>query len=175
MVIDKSFDVANKWTFQIPSIARLLERYVGNGIGWVDPFAGETSPAEFTNDINPSRPTKYHLYADEFCKIIEGNFNGVLFDPPYSYRQITECYQDLNIKASQLDTSANFYNRVMNAITPKIKLGGIAISFGWNSNGFGKSRGFRQLEILLVAHGMHHNDTICVVEEKIYEQQNLFD
>lgn len=54
----------------------------------------------------------------------------------------------------------------MNPICDKIKVGGYAISFGWNSNGFGKNRGFEVIEILLVSHGGHHNDTICTVEMK---------
>ena len=33
----------------------------------------------------------------------------------------------------------------------------------------GKNRGFEIVEILLVAHGGHHNDTICTVEKKIEE------
>lgn len=38
------------------------------------------------------------------------------------------------------------------------------LSFGWNSAGMGLE-GFRRLEILLVAHGGAHNDTICVADE----------
>lgn len=45
--------------------------------------------------------------------------------------------------------------------------GGIVISFGWNSTGIGKKYGFEKIEILLVAHGSQHNDTIVVVERKI--------
>ncbi len=48
-----------------------------------------------------------------------------------------------------------------------IKVGGYAISFGWNSSGFGKKRGFEIIEILLVAHGGRHNDTIVTVERKV--------
>ena len=41
------------------------------------------------------------------------------------------------------------------------------ISFvGWYSGGIGKSNGFEQVKILLVAHGGNHNDTICTVEIK---------
>ena len=40
------------------------------------------------------------------------------------------------------------------------------MSFGWNSSGFGNTRGYVVEEILLVAHGGAHNDTICVVERK---------
>ena len=38
--------------------------------------------------------------------------------------------------------------------------------FGWNSNGVGKVRGFEIIEILLIAHGGSHNDTIVTVERK---------
>jgi hypothetical protein len=37
----------NAQTFKIKPIAELLLRYVlNNGDGWVDPFAGDNSPAE---------------------------------------------------------------------------------------------------------------------------------
>lgn len=35
------------------------------------------------------------------------------------------------------------------------------------SGGIGKSYGFEIKKILLVPHGGWHNDTICVVEEKV--------
>ena len=44
---------------------------------------------------------------------------------------------------------------------------GKVISFGWNSIGIGKVKGFEIIRILLVCHGGHHNDTICTVEIKI--------
>jgi hypothetical protein len=47
-----------------------------------------------------------------------------------------------------------------------MKPNGICISFGWSSNGIGLKRGFEIVEILLVAHGGNHNDTMCVVEQK---------
>ena len=65
-----------------------------------------------------------------------------------------------------LDTSTNFYNRTKNLLADKIKEGGLAICFGWNSVGFGKNRGFEMIEVLLVCHGGHHNDTIVTVERK---------
>jgi len=51
-------------------------------------------------------------------------------------------------------------------------LGGLAIVCGWNSNGVGKSRGFELIDGLVVAHGLHHNDTIVTVEIKIKEVNN---
>ena len=41
------------------------------------------------------------------------------------------------------------------------------ITFGWNSTGLGKKRGFEITRILIVCHGSMHNDTICTVEERI--------
>ena len=55
---------------------------------------------------------------------------------------------------------------VNNIASRKIRVGGIAISFGWNSCGIGKKRGFELEEILLICHGGHHNDTIVTVERK---------
>ena len=165
------------WTFTIKPIRELLSRYVPEGgKGWIDPFAGDNSPAEFTNDQHPERKARWHMDSEEFCNHITADlpsdvvpvlFNGVLFDPPYSYRQVSEHYKEVGKKARSIDTSSNFYNRVMNAICDKIKPGGYAITFGWNSNGFGKNRGFEQVEILIVAHGGHHNDTLCTVERKV--------
>jgi len=55
-----------------------------------------------------------------------------------------------------------------------LDIGGIVISFGWNSIGMGKRRGYKIEDILLVCHGPGHNDTICMVERKISYQQPLF-
>lgn len=38
----------------------------------------------------------------------------------------------------------------------------VVLSFGWNSAGMGKD--FETLELLLVAHGGAHNDTICLAQ-----------
>lgn len=165
----------NKWTFQIPPIKKLLDRYVGDGKGWIDPFAGENSPAEITNDLNPDAPTKYHLYAEDFCKQLKGKYNGILFDPPYSYRQVTECYKSLGLECLQEDTQTRFYNKVLNVACDLIKPGGFAISCGWNSQGFNKNRGFEIIEILLICHGGHHNDTIVTVERKVNRSLDAYD
>lgn len=48
-----------------------------------------------------------------------------------------------------------------------MKKGGAVITFGWNSGGIGKSNGFEISEILMVAHGGWHNDTICTVDVRL--------
>lgn len=168
MKINRVWAMPNKWTFEIKPIRHLIYRYGGDFKGWIDPFAGMNSPAEITNDLNPEMPTKYHLYAKDFVEQLNGQmFKGCLFDPPYSYRQVKEHYETQGIKPTQLDTSTNFYNRVKRPAGRKIELGGYVICFGWNSNGFGKKAGFKIIEMLIVAHGGHHNDTIVTVEQKI--------
>ena len=170
MIINRVWAMPNKWTFTIKPIKELLDRYVKEGKNWVDPFAGMNSPAEFTNDLNPKLNVKFNLKAIDFVKQLNGEYEGILFDPPYSGRQVKECYNDLKIDVQRDDTNSFFYWSVKREVAKKIKEGGIAISFGWNSNGFGKKLGFKIIEILLVAHGSSHNDTICVVERKFAKE-----
>jgi hypothetical protein len=56
---------------------------------------------------------------------------------------------------------------VKDALDALLRVGGLAISFGWNSTGFGKTRGYELLEVLLVCHGRCHNDTLVTVERKL--------
>jgi len=170
-VIGGTVNIARVWampsrhTFKIKPITELIGRFINDGIGWIDPFAGENSPAEITNDMNPDKPAKFHLHAKEFAAQLTGMYEGVLFDPPYSLRQVKECYEKIGVKLFQEDTQ-RFPQNVKELIAPKIKVGGIAITFGWNSQGFGKNLGFELKEVLLVPHGRSHNDTIVTVEIK---------
>jgi hypothetical protein len=164
----------SKDTFTIKPIKDLLDRYINKVDNWIDPFAGECSPVKYTNDHNPDKPTMFHLEAVDFINQLQNKqFDGALFDPPYSCRQVSEHYKSIGKKASQLDTSANFYSRVYNPLSKIIKLGGYCISFGWNTNGIGKCRGFEQIEILIVSHGGRHNDTLVVVEQKVSSINNM--
>lgn len=176
MKITRAWAMPSMATFTISPITTLLNAYVPKeGVGWIDPFAGDNSPAFDTNDHNPEKKSKSHMEALDFViskEVAKVKYSGALFDPPYSYRQVSEHYKVLGKKATQLDTSTNFYNRVLNPLANVIELGGHCISFGWNTNGMGKNRGFEIVEILIVAHGGHHNDTLVTVEKKI--QENLF-
>lgn len=67
MKIERQWAMPNKWTFRIKPIKELLMQEITDGL-WVDPYAGECSPATITNDLNPERPTDYHLQAIDFLK-----------------------------------------------------------------------------------------------------------
>jgi hypothetical protein len=91
-----------------------------------------------------------------------------LFDPPYSPRQISEVYKSVGREVGMAGTqNGALYRRVRDALDALIVPGGIVLSFGWNSAGMGKGRGYAIKEILLVAHGGGRNDTICMAECKI--------
>jgi len=157
----------NGATFTIKPIADLLARYVGDGRDWIDPFAGDNSPAEFTNDLNPETKAREHLLAKDFVAKHRGrSFKGTIFDPPYSPRQVTKLYRAVGKTARTHDTTSAFYYEVIDVLAPLVVGGRHAISCGWNSSGFGKKNGFEIVEILLIAHGSWHNDTIVTVEQK---------
>ena len=159
-------------TFTIEPIRQLICRYVGDGKGWIDPFAGENSPAEITNDLNPEKPAKYHMHALDFAKMLDGTYNGCLFDPPYSLTQVKECYASIGCEDFMSQDASHFPYDIKREIAKRIKPDGIVICCGWNSGGFGKKLGFEMIEILLVPHGRTHNDTIVTVGRKV---PTLFD
>ncbi|MDP9203480.1 MAG: adenine-specific DNA methylase [Gemmatimonadota bacterium] len=161
----------SRHTFTIKPIRELLARYVGDGKGWADPFAGENSPAEHTNDLNPAKPATHHLHAEQFAEWCPSELNGVLWDPPYSPRQIREVYDGFGIQGPARDFQSLAY--VKRLLAPKIRMGGLAICCGWHSQGFGKGLGFAHVEILMVPHGKDHNDTIVTVERRTAHQEVL--
>lgn len=148
------------WTFTIKPIRELVERNVGTGKGWIDPFAGNNSPAFLRNDIEEKTAASYHFDALTFLKKQKDNlFDGCLYDPPYSITQAR------NYGKKEF-ASMKYWADCKKEVARIIKPGGKAICFGWSSMGIGKTRGFEMIEILLVPHGGSKNDTICTVEVK---------
>lgn len=168
MIIERVFAMPSPNTFSIKPIRCFIDRYSANAKNIIDPFARDNTLATHTNDLNPHTAAQFHMDAEDFCKQINASFDLALFDPPYSPRQISECYQSIGREVTTKDTqNAALYKRVRDAIDPLIKSGGHVLSFGWNSMGMGKGRNYEIVEILLVAHGGAHNDTICVAERKL--------
>lgn len=164
-MIERKWAMPNRWTFKIKPIADLLREEMDGGI-WVDPFAGEHSPANITNDLNLERPTMYHMDAIDFLRTFEDDsVDGVLYDPPYSQRQVKECYDSIQ-GGLKWDGRMTFWSESKNEVARIVKPTGKVICFGWNSMGLGEKRGFKMQRILLVPHGGSRNDTICTVEVK---------
>lgn len=168
IAFDRKFSMPSAETFSIKPIEEFVLRYLALSTVSVDPFARNRALAIHRNDIDPATTAPSHLDAEDFCKSLGVVVDLALFDPPYSPRQISECYKGFGREVTTKDTqNAALYKRVRDALDPIVKPGGVVLSFGWSSNGMGKGRGYRIEEILLVAHGGAHNDTICIAERKL--------
>lgn len=168
MKITRVWAMPNKNTFSIKLIHELINRYLKEDLLVVDPFANANKLATITNDLDPQYDTDYHLDALDFLKQIEDNSADlVLYDPPYSPRQVSESYRLLEMSVNMATTQSSYWSRQKREIARIVKRGGYVISCAWNSGGIGKKYGFEIQEILLVAHGGWHNDTIVTVERKV--------
>ena len=166
MLIRREWAMPNSRTFSIKPISELIDKY-NFGLS-IDPFANNCRKASITNDLDTNCDTDYHLDATDFLRRFEDNsVDVVLYDPPYSPRQITECYKRLGKTVDMQTTQSSYWAKQKREIGRIVKKGGYVITCSWNSGGIGKKYGFEIVEILLVAHGGWHNDTIVVVEKKL--------
>ncbi len=176
MKITRQWAMPNSDTFQVPCIGEFVRQYTRGASVIVDPFARNSSIGTITNDLSKDTAAQYHMDANDFMDMLIENgtlADVVIFDPPYSPRQISEVYQSVGRVVTTEDTQAATWSAWKDRICKLVKVGGVCLSFGWNSSGIGKGNLFRIDEILLVAHGGWHNDTICVAETKLSEQLRL--
>lgn len=166
--IERIWAMPNSHTFEIKPIADLIESELTDGT-WIDPFANRNKYANITNDLSDEFDTDYHMDALDFMKMFDNeSIDGVLYDPPYSPRQVSECYNNVGYNVTWHTTKASFWGNHKKEISRITKVGGKVITFGWNSGGIGAKYGFTIQRILLVPHGGWHNDTICTVEVKTH-------
>ena len=164
-------------TFSVPCIGEMVKRYLAAAKISCDPFARNKRWATHTNDLNPKTEAEYHMDAEDFLKMLAAQ--GVrcdlaILDPPYSPRQISECYKEAGITVGMKETqNAALYARTKSALLPILTPDAIVLSFGWNSAGMGKKHGFEQIEIKIVCHGSAHNDTICLAEIRMEKPPEL--
>ena len=167
--IERVWAMPNKNTFDIKPINQLIKEELTDGL-WIDPFANKNKLATITNDLSLEFDTDYHLDALEFMKMFDtSSVDGVLYDPPYSPRQVSECYNNVGYNVTWDTTKASFWGNHKREISRIVKIGGKVITFGWNSGGIGYKYGFEIERIMLVPHGGWHNDTICTVEIKTHD------
>ena len=167
--IERIWSMPNKNTFEVKPIHDLIVEEMTEGT-WIDPFANRNKLATITNDLSEEFDTDYHLDALDFMKMFgDASVDGVLYDPPYSPRQVSECYNNVGFNVTWDTTKASFWGNHKREISRIVKVGGKVITFGWNSGGIGYKYGFEITRILMVPHGGWHNDTICTVEVKTHE------
>lgn len=171
MKIDRVWAMPSPETFTIRPIRELIERYMDDGV-WIDPFCRDSifkKRCSLTNDINSKFAGTHNLDAIHFLKSLPAaSIDGVLFDPPFSPRQVKEAYQGFG----PCDTTRGFYSNRKREAARVLKMGGIAIVCGWNSLGLGIKNGMELEEVLLVNHG-DQNDTIVTVGRKVSCQLDL--
>ena len=157
----------NSNTFDVQCIRKFIGRFHNINQVSIDPFANYNTFATITNDLDPQFKTNFCMDAGDFLKTFKDNsIDLVFFDPPYSSRQVSESYKKLGYSVNMETTQGSYWAKMKDDISRILKKDGICLSFGWNSNGIGKKRGFDIIEILMVAHGGVHNDTICMAERK---------
>jgi hypothetical protein len=175
MKFSRTWAMPSADTFSIPQIRDFVVRYLTPDS--CDPFARNSELAAETNDLSHDTKAKHHMEAQAFLTMLADDgkrFTSVLFDPPYSPRQISEVYQSCGLKVGMEETqSARLYSRCRDQIARMVPVGGHVLSFGWNTVGMGVERGFSLVEVMLVCHGGAHNDTICIAEKRVAEQMSL--
>lgn len=118
----------NKYTFKIGPIKRLLQEEVGQGLCvkglGIDPFAGYYSPAQCRNDLNKHAKADYHMDALEFLKDrIKNSYDFALFDPPYSFTQVKECYDGIGQELKSEVTKMDYWSKCKDELARIIRHG----------------------------------------------------
>lgn len=127
--IERIWSMPNKNTFEILPIKTLLEEEVDPNKYWIDPFANRNKIANLTNDLNQEYDTDYHLDALDFLRLFgDASVDGVLYDPPYSPRQVSECYNGVGYPVTWNTTKASFWGNHKREISRIVKIGGKVIT-----------------------------------------------
>tara|TARA_R110000744_G_scaffold238362_1_gene355823 strand:+ start:319 stop:741 length:423 start_codon:yes stop_codon:yes gene_type:complete len=135
-------------TFSIKPIKEFIHKNLGTD--YIDPF-----------------PYPYKQDAIEYLKTIPDSSEMYLvFDPPYSQRQLKEMYSNNGLSFNH-PMNNSYWSNCKKEISRIIKPKGKVISFGWNTSGIGIKNNFKITEILLVPHGSQHNDTLVTLEIKL--------
>ena len=195
-MIEMSYHITNITAnpFDMPIIKKLIDKYLNklnfkiinesrdNTIDICDPFCNKQTlrrqgTNHITNDLNPKYDAMFNMEANDFGELMlekKQSFDLVLFDPPYSLRQLKEQYENIGHKLELWQTQ-NKWGRCRNALAKCVRIGGYVISFGWETSGFGRKRGFQVEEILVLNQAGHADryDLLVTVEKKV--QTNLCD
>ena len=153
--IERNWCMPNHKTFEMPPVKKLIEEELRSE--YVDPF-----PYPFTQD------------AIEYLKSFKTNsVTKLVFDPPYSQYQLKLMYKNLgnffhnSPNGDQAKRITKYWTNCKKEIVRITKSGAKVLSFGWHTNGIGKSYNFKIERIMILAHGGRHNDTLITLESKL--------
>jgi len=136
---------SEKWTFQCATVRKWVEERLNGRV--LNACAGKTklshSEAIHRNDVNEDRPADTHYNLKQLHKHINGPFNTVVYDPPWSVFQVNDKYdgrgQD-TIKQSTL---------MARAIDELTESGSVVLSFGYTINMLPTSMNFELVDAVV--------------------------
>ena len=151
------FQPPKKFTFEQPKLKQWTERLCKGKV--LNLFAGKTTllADEFRVDMNKEMKANWYGDAFEFITTTDMKFDTIILDPPYNLRKAREKY-----KGKYMGSYTKIKNEIQRILNDNARI----LSYGYDSYGMGKKRGFEKIAICLVCHGGDHNDTICIAEEK---------
>ena len=122
--INRVWAMPNSATFSIKPIEDFITRVVSeyrllsDDTRIIDPFCnGRVDIADVNNDLDPDKEADYHMDAFDFLKMFEEkSVDGVLFDPPYSPRQVSEVYRRMGKTVNMQTTQASFWSNMKKRI-----------------------------------------------------------
>jgi len=152
-----------KFTFEQPQLKKWTERNCKGKV--LNLFAGKTTllADEFRVDMNREMKANWYGDAFEFVMTTDMKFDTVILDPPYNLRKSREKYKGKYMGS---------YTKIKNELHRILNEGARVISYGYDTVGMGKSRGFEKTEVCVVCHNGDHNDTLCLIEDMMNKSLN---
>lgn len=150
-----------KFTFEQPKLKLWTEKNC-KGL-CLNLFAGKTklNINEVRVDSNKDMVADYYMEAEKYVNMAienEWRYDTIILDPPYNLRKSREKYDGKYIGS---------FTKIKNLLPKILNNYGFVLTYGYDSVGMAKCRGFKKLAICLVCHNGDHNDTICLKEELI--------
>jgi hypothetical protein len=155
-------------------IDRMMWRTKGEGVA-IDGFARDSFVNDLdcfiTNDLNPEMKCDFNLEWKDFAYTIQERGyqpDLVFFDPPYSLRQVKDCYDGIG-KNLELWQTQNMWGVGKDAIASCMPVGSRVVSLGWTTSGFGRHRGFEKVAIYVFEMGGSEDrySLLLTIEEKV--------
>ncbi len=150
-----------RYTFEAPKLKAWVESRCEGRV--LNLFAGKTllNANEYRVDLDIDTPADLHLDVRKAVNILakrRRKFNTIIIDPPYNWRKAKEKYGSRMIGQ---------FPQLKNELLSIIPINGRVITFGYDTVGMGKTRGFKKIEICVICHGGETHDTLCVIEKRI--------
>jgi hypothetical protein len=145
-----------KFTFEMPLVKLWVEKWSKGKV--LNLFDGKTklNLDEYRVDIDKEMPADYYGDSYNFIKNTSMKFDTIILDPPYNLRKAREKYNGYSYQGA--------FTRIKDLLPGLLNPDGRIITFGYDSVGMSKSRGFTKIALCLICHNGDHNDTIGLCE-----------